>query len=171
MNRWHKFYLATLVCLTIYAFQNCGIQPQESSNGQGSLQLIDDVDNYEKIDYTDAISGLYNAANSEVSLDLQNGAISIDSKGISDCQLDADRLAALSAIIGDGSICKPGPLPPETVSCMAMSVIQTQLSGAAGELPLYAEVCNNGIYLCNGNLPQLQSYLNDLLANPPAYCN
>lgn len=173
MTKSAVFILVLAGCLSFFTFQNCAVQPEALNQGQGNPLMIDDIDNYQTLSHSD---GSYHGpqlslGSGELQLDLPSGRLTIKAKGITDCQLDRSRLAELSEIIGDGRVCEPAPLPPGTPICMAMRVIQTRLSGSSGELPLYGEVCNNGSFLCNGRLEDLETYLRSLLRNPPSYCN
>ena len=143
--------------------------PPTNSDGQ---KVVGQSSGYTKVTYDPQIEYSLAASTGHVGLDLGTGALEIvlDTKTYN-CTIDATRLQAIRTLIENSQICEPGPLPPGSVSCMAIASADIELSNTSQSVLLRREACNNGTFLCGDNDANLRNLINDLKTNLPAGCN
>jgi hypothetical protein len=124
---------------------------------------------YKKIVY-DPLLELKRTSN-RLEIDIEAGVISTNVSGSAkSCTLDAGRLNQAREILQTSQICEPGPLPPGSVSCLALGAADIELSNDTSGVQLRPVICHSGTFLCDGNDARLRALILDLGTNPPAGC-
>jgi hypothetical protein len=167
--------LIILLPAMLVAFQNCGKVAAPSGEPMGgpgdskSQTVIGSTASYKKIVYSPLLE--FNGSAGGVSLDIDTGIISLSIAGTTkSCTLDTVRLSGARQILQTSEVCRPGPLPPGMVSCLAIGAADIELSNATALVQLRPVICNSGTFLCDGNDALLRSLISDLETNPPAGC-
>ena len=178
MGKTARTKLGTVLGLSVLllAFQNCGksLTPSSSDNvgaEQGKETIIGSTAAYKKIVYDPALESSRIPTTTHVELNLDDGSLTAILGGTTyQCIVDSSRLSVARSLIAISKLCKPGPLPPNMVSCMAIRLADVQLSNTTESVLLREVYCDNGTYLCDGNDEKLRSLIADLQANLPANC-
>lgn len=161
--------------LLLGGFQNCGKSgnsaPSGPASGSASESVIGTTSAYKKIVYDPALELSVSLPNTHLEVDVDAGTLSLAlASATLQCTVDAVRLAALKELLATSKVCVPGPLPEGSVSCMAISGADVELTDGVSSVQLRRIVCNSGIFLCDGNDEKLRDILADFRANPPASC-
>ena len=159
------FFIGTFSVLTAM-FQNCakhpgGLQATSAAGITGGVQVVGTASSYNKID-------VLSQNGSSFSIDLANHSV-VSSSG--SCNVDTSkdsRIAQLSSLLQQASVCKPAEVAADQAVCMAIAVSDIKLSDSSSTLELAKEVCHTGTFLCDGMDDILRAKLADLQANPPA---
>lgn len=182
------------------SFQNCGQGQFTNSTNQiadGISQTADQNTNVEReqvIDQGSSYSQIVYRKTSEKfdrtgpvgtvsTIDLSNGSMThvkttdynstpVAGSSLS-CQIDAVRLKALSNLLASSRICQSAAdLQNDLVTCAAIAVSDLQLiNQTSGEkIELRANVCNSGVFLCEGLDQKFRQLLADIAQNLPAAC-
>ena len=186
--------------LVMLGFQNCGQGQFTNSTNQiagGTSQtavqnttvereqVIDQGSGYsqivyrktsEKFDRTGPVGTLskINLSNGSMTYvkTTDHGSVSVAGTGLA-CQIDAERLKALSTLLASSRICRSAAeLQNNVVNCAAIAVSDLQLiNQVSGEqIELRANVCNSGVFLCEGLDQKFRDLLADISQNLPAAC-
>lgn len=164
---------------TLVAFQNCGRMDPSQTSGLGPLQsekVVGATDGYDKIVFDPQLEigqvVSKSAADSRLAVDVVRGSLEISNGSAKiDCQIDDSRLDSLRQIMASAKICEPGPLPPDTVSCMALALADISLSNSNSTMLLRNVTCNFGTFLCDGQDSVFRALLADLRDHPPVGCS
>lgn len=100
------------------------------------------------------------------------GSTAVAGSGLA-CQIDDMRLQKLSSLLASSRICRSAAeLQNDVVSCAGIAISDLQLiNQASGEqIELRANVCNSGVFLCEGLDQQFRDLLADIALNLPASC-
>lgn len=89
------------------------------------------------------------------------------------CQLESERLQQLTTLLASSRICRSAAeLASDSVSCAAVAVSDLQLINVSSgeQLELRANICNSGVFLCDGLDQSFRDKLADIALNLPANC-
>lgn len=146
---------------------------------------IDEAALYSKIVWTqqDTVFDRNGQHQARLDLDLGSGQMKIEkslitksastTQSIATCSLVDSRLGELDSLLKSARVCRAQTdAHIDQVYCMAMAESDIQLvNSSSNEIrELRPNVCNGGIFLCDGLDEQLRLRLKDLVNNPPASC-
>lgn len=159
----------------LVVFQNCGENPEMSDAQPGGVQVktdkvIADATTFDHVTYTPNTFTGSDLKMQIMRLDLPAGQISYESAHPVSCALDATRLQSLRTLLTNARICEPGPLPPESATCMAIGVEDIELSTGTHSTNLRPVICHNGVFLCDDKDAEFRKLLEDLRLYPPPGC-
>lgn len=172
----------SVVLSLMVGFQNCGpagVQEEATANIGGSNptvaeRVIGSTQNYKKIIF-DPLLGLDShtrqASMPHLELDVEDGKMQISKDGsLSQCVMDSQRLEALRTILGSARVCVPPSLGPNEARCMAIGVPDIQLADSTKNVFLRPNICQSGVFLCDGLDETFREILADLRDHPPEGC-
>lgn len=173
------------------SFQNCGQSGMATDASTGNTgntgnigvgnaatkyeRVVAHAATYSKIVYDKGLesrSAQVDSGDSRVEIDLNSGQLRLSGGGaaIHGCAIEATRLATLKEFWKTAKICEPAPLPPETISCMAISLADLELSDGGASVLMRPLLCNFGRFFCDGEDAVFRAMLKDLRDNPPSGC-
>ena len=100
------------------------------------------------------------------------GSASVAGSGLT-CRIDDTRLQRLSSLLASSRICRSAAeLQNDVVNCAAIAISDLQLINqtSGDQIELRANVCNSGVFLCEGLDQQFRDLLADIAQNLPATC-
>lgn len=186
--------------LVTLSFQNCGQGQYTNSTNQiasGIIQTTGENTNVEREQVIDQGSGysqiVYRKTSEKfdrtgpvgtlLKINLSNGSMtyvkttnlgssSVAGSGLA-CRIDAERLQTLSTLLASSRICRSAAdLQSDIVNCAAIADSDLQLiNQVSGEqIELRANICNSGVFLCEGLDQKFRDLLGDISQNLPAAC-
>jgi hypothetical protein len=169
--------LGLLGLFTILAFQNCSKSGQssttDSADNQISERVVDASQTYTHVVSDPELEFSKTATAGHLEVDTNSGVvISLDASLVShQCALDEDRLFALRSLLQNATICEPAAVASGDVSCMAYASADIAVSNDQASVDLRPVMCDQGVFLCNGNDALLRTLLADIKSQLPAGCN
>ncbi|OFZ28280.1 MAG: hypothetical protein A2622_04040 [Bdellovibrionales bacterium RIFCSPHIGHO2_01_FULL_40_29] len=190
MNRLKLIFIIALGTISFFAFQNCAKNSFETNEelvtGVGKVEPINGGEVIDQASqYTDISFHKYNEGSNQegvqLEISLNDGLMSLQNTNgyrrdlvpntSRSCQIDDDRLRELNSLLSIAKICK-GVTPEGTVSCMAYAESDIALNNEAMALSieLRPNMCNSGVFLCDGLDDRFRNTLKDLIAQAPQDC-
>jgi hypothetical protein len=168
-----KLIFPAIVLLLFVVFQNC-MKAYESTNGAPpDGKIIIGAPSFSKIIHDPNLEFNSGASPSRLELDLEAETLILREAGQikSTCGIDEIRLQTIKQILDGAEICSPPPLPPGSVTCLAIGVPDIELSNLDTVVLLRPVICNTGTFLCGDRDQRLRDLLSDLRSRLPQGCN
>ena len=159
--------------------------PGTASTAPITEVAIDEAALYSKVVWTEAdtVFDRNGQQRARLDLDLSSGQMKIEkslvtksasiTQSIASCSLTDSRLSELDTLLKSARVCRAQTdNRNNAIYCMALAESDIQLVNSSSNetRELRPNVCNSGIFLCDGLDDQLRLRLIDLVKNPPANC-
>ena len=165
--------------------EGIGKVPTVSGSAPINEVAIGEAALYSKVAWTqqDTVFDRNGQRQARLDLDLGSGQMKIEKslvtkttttlESTASCALAGSRLSELDDLMKSARICRAQALAgSDQVNCLAQAESDIQLinSNSKEIRELRPNICNSGIFLCDGLDEQLRLRLKDLVQNPPAKC-
>ncbi len=164
-----------------------GIETLPSPNQSAPINevVINETGSYGKLVWSDneKVFDRNGQHRTRLDVDLSNGLMKIEksignystsvTESVLSCSLQDARFDNLDHLLKSSRVCRANDaMKAEQVNCLAIAESDIQLIDVSRNevLQLRPNVCNSGIFLCEGLDQQLRTLLSDLVLNPPASC-
>lgn len=165
-----------------------GITKLPNTNQQAHIneQIIDQASSYTKVIFEDQKevfdrSGIHKV---RLQIDLLSGLMDLEKtvgtykttsiESDQSCAVDVNRLKELDSLLKNSRVCQAiNELQEEgTATCLAIATSDIQLINTTNSqsIELSQNICNHGVFLCEGLDQKFREMLKDIIANPPEAC-